>query len=162
MRNLSVAFVFLLLTSPLFAFAQSEKQRALPPHEDIPSPTTCGNRVVEPGEHCNNCPTDVVCIEGEVCINNKCTLQQPSNNFRVILIGIGTLFATLAIVFFSWRHRNHEIGLSNPPLPADQRAVSFIKDKLSRGVTRDEITATLLKKGWTKKQVSRAFEEATQ
>ncbi len=72
----------------------------------------CGNNIVDANETCSSCPQDVICREGEVCINNRCTLQKKSN-ITVILIVISiVLLLGVVVAFYFYKKKQRELGLN--------------------------------------------------
>lgn len=122
----------------------------------------CGNTNIDAGETCNNCPQDVVCGEGETCSNGLC--QKEESNKRLIIgivVGIILLIGIILGLYFYTKNRPYEhlddYKTIMTPLSADteKKLRRYVEDANNAGMSKQEVTKELLKKGWKPDQIER-------
>ena len=72
--------------------------------------STCGNNIIEQGENCENCPTDVTCPNEYQCKNQKCIREVKANNFLLILFtSLGFIIFTSLVLFFYYYSKKKQL-----------------------------------------------------
>ena len=73
----------------------------------------CGDGIVSLGEDCTACPSDVKCLENEMCISGRCRAVEKTNISLVIGISGGILIIAILVALFLYYKRRKELGLIN-------------------------------------------------
>ncbi|MBI2672693.1 hypothetical protein HYX19_00370, partial [Candidatus Woesearchaeota archaeon] len=121
----------LILTMLIFAIPSYAQNEANPLERSY----RCGDRVISPGEDCTNCPTDVKCLENEICISGRCRTVEKTNTVLVIGTALGTLILAAIISLFLYYRRRKELGLIN--------AKPEIKEEIKTAETKPEVKEPL-------------------
>ena len=89
----------------------------------------CGDDNIGAGESCSSCPQDVVCNQGEVCKNDRCTLEKKSNNLIIIIIVVSiVVLIGISTAFYLYKKKQQDLGLENKEKIAPKKELAPAAD----------------------------------
>lgn len=136
---------------------KEEKQVYIPP--EIIVEEKCGNNIIDLEENCKTCPEDVKCPTGFLCsYEGGCVKKEISALWWLIPLTVAAGVAVVLTIYFKKYYKRQ----TTFPKTSESPLENYIKKALLAKLPKEKIKAILLKKGWSEKQISVAFDKLKQ